>query len=348
MTTPLRQGAVALVCALTAAVAVGAPARADAEADFFRDRTVTVLSGFGAGGMYGIYTRVLNKHFGKHIPGNPTMVAQFMTGAGGVKAANYFYSAAPKDGTTIGMLSQAIALTQMLKGGTNVRYDAGKMHWLGSMDGVVNIFSVWNASTKAQSLEELRKTEVVAGATGKGSIGYMNLVLTKALLGAKIKIIAGYNSVSLVDKAFENGEVQSRAATWISIKTRKQHWMKPGVVTHIMQYALKKHPDLPNIPLAQELAGSDEDRRILEFAASPSVVGRSLALPPGTPASRVATLRKAFEATMKDPEFLKEARARQLPILWSTGDEVAGVIRSTVSAPPALVKRVQDIIASGG
>jgi tripartite-type tricarboxylate transporter receptor subunit TctC len=290
---------------------------------------------------------VLNKHMGKHIPGNPTMIAQFMPGAGGVKAANYFYSAAPKDGTIIGMLSQAIALTQMLKGGTNVRYDASKLLWLGSIDGVTNIFSIWNSNTKVRTLADLQKMEVVAGATGKGSIGYMNLVLTNAILGAKIKIISGYNGVSLVDKAFENGEVNSRAATWISIKTRKQHWMKPNTITHIMQYALKKHPDLPNIPLASELATNDQDRRILEFAASPSIVGRSLALPPGTPKDRVAALRKAFVDTMKDPAFLKEAHDRKLPILWTSAEELSAVIDRTVQAPPALVKRVKDIIANG-
>jgi tripartite-type tricarboxylate transporter receptor subunit TctC len=348
MTDNTKQARLGLAAVLVAGVVFAMPASADEIADFYKGKTITVLSGFGAGGMYGIYTGVINKHMPRHIPGNPTMIGQFMPGAGGVKAANFFHSAAPKDGSMMGMLSQAIALTQMLKAGTNVRYDAGKMHWLGSIDGVTNILSVWNGSTKVRTMEDLQKEEVIVGVTGKGSIGYMNMALTKSVLGAQLKIVAGYNNLPMIDKAFETGELQGRAATWISIKTRKQEWMKPGVVTQVVQFGLKKHPDLPNVPLAQELATDDADKRILEFAASPSTVGRALSLPPGTPAARVAALRKAFTDTMKDPEFLKEAHARKLPILWSTGEEVAAVIERTVATPPELVNRVKDIVASGG
>lgn len=337
---------IALAAALTAGGVFAGPAAADPVADFYRGKTVTILAGFGAGGMYGIYSRLIADHMPRHIPGNPNMVSQFMPGAGGVKAANYFMTAAPQDGSMIGLLSQAIALTQVLRGGTNVRYDAAKLHWIGSFDTVSNVLSVWNDHSPVRKFADLRTRELIVGATGKGSIGYMNMIMTKKLLGANLRIIAGYNAVEDVDLAFERGEVEGRAATFISIITRKQDWIDGNKVTHLVQYGLRRDPAYPDVPLAHELTDDPEAQKMLRFIAAPGTVGRGMSLPPGTPPERVAAMRAAFEKTVKDPAFLADARARKLAIDYVSADELEAAILETVNAPQELVDKVVAIIAS--
>jgi tripartite-type tricarboxylate transporter receptor subunit TctC len=352
MSTISMRRALGVVAVLSGALVLSAAgtvfsgsAAADAVADFYKGKTVTILSGFGAGGMYGLYSRVIIPHMSRHIPGQPTMIAQFMPGAGGVKAANYFANVAAKDGTVLGLLSQSIALTQVLRGGTTIRYDAAKMHWIGSFDSVTNVMSVWNATTKIRRFADLKTTELIVGAPGKGSIGYMNMIMTQRVLGAKLKIIAGYARVEDLDLAFERGEVAGRAATFISIITRKQDWIAGNKVTHLVQFGLKRHPSYPDVPLAQDLTDDPEAKRMMRFVASPGTIGRGVSLPPGTPADRVAAMRAAFDATVADPAFLAEARGRKLPINHASAQEVTEAIMETVAAPKAMVARVAEIIA---
>jgi len=340
--TMLRRAALS---ALVLSASLGSAAKADAVADFYKGKTITILSGFGAGGMYGIYSHVIADHMPKHIPGHPKMIAQFMPGAGGVKAANYFMTAAPKDGTVVGLLSQAIALTQVLRGGANVRYDASKMHWLGSFDTVTNVLSIWNAGTKVRTVTDMKDQELIVGATGKGSIGYMNMVALKKLLGLKMKIIAGYAQLEDLDLALERGEVQGRAATFISITTRKMDWINDKKITNLVQFSLRRDSAWPNVPLAQELTTDPEAQRIFRFLAAPSTVGRGFNLPPGTPPDRVAAMREAFEKTVKDPAFVAEAHAKQLPLDWVPAKELEAAINETVHAPKSLVDKVEKLFA---
>ena len=342
--TLLRRAALSAVL-LTACFASAAlsTAKADPVADFYKGRTITILSGFGAGGMYGIYSHLIADHMPSHIPGHPKMIPQFMPGAGGVKAANYFMAAAPQDGTVVGLLSQAIALTQVLRGGTNVRYDASKMHWLGSFDTVTNVLSVWNAGTKVRTVADMKKQQLIVGAPGKGSIGYMNMEALKKLLGLNMKIIAGYSQLEDLDLALERGEVQGRAATFISITTRKMDWIRDRKITNLVQFALRRDSAWKDVPLAQELTKDPETQRMFRFLAAPSTIGRGLCLPPGTPADRVAAMRKAFEDTVKDTAFLKDAHARKLPIDWASAKELTEAIDDTVHAPKALVEKVEKL-----
>jgi tripartite-type tricarboxylate transporter receptor subunit TctC len=316
---------------------------ADSVSEFYHGRTITILSGFGAGGMYGIYSHVIADHMPDHIPGHPKMIAQFMPGAGGVKAANYFMTAAPKDGTMIGLLSQSVALTQVLRGGANVRYDASKMHWIGSFDTVTNVLSLWNANTKARSVADMKTHEVIVGATGKGSIGYMNMVALKKLLGLKMRIIAGYSQLEDLDLALERGEVQGRAATFISISTRKMDWINDKKISNVVQFALRRDSGWRDVPLAQELTKDPEAQRMFRFLAAPSTIGRGLSLPPGTPPDRVAAMRKAFEDTVKDPKFLADAHGRKLPIDWASAKELTEAIDETVHAPKTLIDKVEKL-----
>jgi tripartite-type tricarboxylate transporter receptor subunit TctC len=306
---------------------------------------VRVLIWAGAGGMYGIYSRLMDQYMPKYIPGHPNMINQFMPGAGGVKAANYFMNAAPRDGSMIAMLSQAVALTQMMPAGTRIEYDASKMHWIGSFDTVTNVLSVWNAHTPIRTFADLKTHELIVGASGKGSIGDINMILTKKLLGAKLKIISGYNKMEDIDLAFERGELTGRAATFISITSRKMDWITGHKITNVIQYALRPHPDFKNVPLAQDLTNDPEAKNMFRFIASPSTIGRAIALPPGTPADRVAAIREAFEKTVHDPAFLKDAHARGLPIDYVSAPELDAAIKETVSAPKALVDKVSKLTA---
>lgn len=345
--TLLRRAALsALVLAASFVSATHSIARAETVADFYKGRTITILSGFGAGGMYGIYSHLIADHMPKYIPGHPKMIPQFMPGAGGAKAANYFMNAAPQDGSVLGLLSQSIALTQVLRGGAHVRYDASKMHWIGSFDTVTNVLTVWNASTKIRSVADMKKEQLIVGAVGQGSIGYMNMVAIKKLLGLKMKIIAGYAKLENLDLALENGEVQGRAATFISISTRKMDWVNGHKITNLVQFALHRNAAHPDVPLAQDLTKNPEARRIFRFLAAPSTIGRGLSLPPGAPADRVAAMRAAFEQTVRDPAFLADAHARKLPINWAPAKDLTAAIDETVHAPKALVDKVEKLFTS--
>jgi tripartite-type tricarboxylate transporter receptor subunit TctC len=252
-------------------------------------------------------------------------------------------TAAPKDGTMIGLLSQSVALTQVLRGGANVRYDASKMHWIGSFDTVTNVLSLWNANTKARSVADMKTHEVIVGATGKGSIGYMNMVALKKLLGLKMRIIAGYSQLEDLDLALERGEVQGRAATFISISTRKMDWINDKKISNVVQFALRRDSGWRDVPLAQELTKDPEAQRMFRFLAAPSTIGRGLSLPPGTPPDRVAAMRKAFEDTVKDPKFLADAHGRKLPIDWASAKELTEAIDETVHAPKTLIDKVEKL-----
>ena len=337
---------VGLVLALISRPGLGLAADQGKITDFYRGKTVRVLIWAGAGGVYAIYARLMGQYMPKYIPGHPTFIEQYMPGAGGVKAANYLMNAAPRDGSMIGMLSQAVALTQMMPAGTKIEYDASKMHWVGSLDTVTNVLSVWNANTPIRTFADLKTHELIVGASGKGSIGDINMILTKKLLGARLKIISGYSKMEDIDLAFERGELTGRAATFISITSRKMDWITGHKITNVIQYALRPDPDYKDVPLAQDLTSDPEAKKIFRFVASPSTVGRAIALPPGTPADRVAAIRAAFEKTVHDPAFLKAAHARKLPIDYVSAPELEAAIRETVNAPKDLVDKVAKLTAS--
>ena len=337
---------VGLVLALVGRPGLGLAADDGKVADFYRGKTVRLLIWAGAGGVYAIYARLVDQYMPRYIPGHPKMIDQYMPGAGGVKAANYLMNAAPRDGSMIGMLSQAVALTQMMPAGTKIEYDASKMHWIGSFDTVTNVLSVWNANTPIRKFADLRTHELIVGASGKGSIGDINMILTKKLLGAKLRIIAGYSKMEDIDLAFERGELTGRAATFISITSRKMDWITGHKITNVIQYALRPDPNYRDVPLAQDLATDPEAKKMFRFIASPGTIGRAIALPPGTPADRVAAIREAFEKTVHDPAFLKDAHARGLPIDYVSAPELEAAIKETVSAPKDLVDRIAKLTAS--
>ena len=323
------------------AVVVSFAARAQSPGDFFSGKTISILLGSGKGGAYALYGQLAGEYLRKRIPGNPTVVVQTMTGAGGIKASDYLANVAPKDGTTLGILLDLAAATQMLQP-RSVRYDLSKMPVIGSFVTDNPVLMV-RADAGIRSFADLKTRSIIVGASGKGSQTYIHPALLKDILGANIKIVTGYRGSTDITLAMERGEVQAQSATWISWKARQSAWISEGRIIPLVQVGLKKEDDLTQVPLMLELATSDPDRQVLEFMSSGSQIGRALFAPPGVPADRVSILRAAFESMVKDPAFLQDAAKRNLVVKPTSGPAVQTIIQNVVSYPPAVIERARAI-----
>jgi tripartite-type tricarboxylate transporter receptor subunit TctC len=328
--------------ALVAALAVPAAAAADEVADFYKGKTVIAVVGGSVGGGYDLYTRVLIHHMGRHMPGNPAMTMQFMPGAGGTKAANYLYNVAPKDGTYIGLISNAAPMYQAL-GGSGVKYDAAKFNWIGRAASMQYALMVW-ADSGVRNINDLKAREVIFGSTGKSQSNYMVPILLKNLLGLKSKVIIGYPGTKEIDLVMQKGEVDGRLGTWASwLIAANGEWVRDKKVIPILQSGLEHMPDL-KVPLLRDMAKDDDQRAILELVASDAAVGRAFLLPPAVPTERVEAMRRAFDATMKDPAFVDEAKKLRLIIEPMTGEWVQQVAVKTVSTPPRLIAETKKAL----
>ena len=323
------------------AVITSVAARAQSPAEFFSGKTINILIGSGEGGAYSLYGQLAGEYLRKRLPGNPTVLVQTMTGAGGIKASDYLANVAPKDGTTLAILLDLAAATQMLQP-HSVRYDLSKMSVIGSFVTDNPVVMV-RADAGVRNFADLKSKSIIVGASGKGSQTYIHPALLKDILGANIKIVTGYRGSTDITLAMERGEVQAQSATWVSWKARRADWIKEGRIIPLVQVGLKKEADLPDVPLMLELAKTDEDRQVLEFMSSGSQIGRALFAPPGVPAERVATLRTAFEAMVKDQDFLDDAAKRNIVIKPTPGPEVQAIIRKVVSYPPSVIERARTI-----
>jgi tripartite-type tricarboxylate transporter receptor subunit TctC len=334
----LKFGLPAAVCG--ALVLFAAPqAQADAVADFYRGKTVHVLIGVGVGGEYDIQARLVARHIGKHIPGNPTVVPQNMTGAGGLKMLNYLYSVAPRDGTQIGMIQNAFPALQTV-GHPGVQFDAGKMHWLGTIAPVVETMAVWHASG-VKTIDDVRKRETVAGASARGAITYFYPAMMNELLGTKFKIVTGYQGGNAINLAMERGEVEARNNTWSSWKATRPAWLAEKKIIVIAQ-AGPRAPDL-DAPSVEALAKSPEDRQLIELVVSGTQLGRPMATN-AAPPERVAALRAAFAATMRDPEFLAEAEKLKFEVSPVLGEAMQKVIEKVLSTPKPIAARAKGLL----
>ena len=314
-------------------------ARADAVADFYRGKTVNVLIGVGVGGEYDIQARLVARHIGKHIPGNPNLVAQNMTGAGGLKMLNYLYGVAPKDGTAIGMIQNAFPALQAV-GAPGVQYDAGKMNWIGSIAPVVETMAVWHA-TGITSIEQARQRQIVAGASARGAITYFYPAMMNELLGTKFKIVTGYTGGNQINLAMERGEVEARNNTWSSWKATKAAWLKDKKINVIAQ-AGPRAKDL-DAPSVEALARNPQERQLIELVVSGTQFGRPLATN-AAPAERVAALRAAFAATMKDPEFLAEAKKLNFEVDPVLGEKMQGIVAKVLTTPKDIAAKAKGLL----
>jgi tripartite-type tricarboxylate transporter receptor subunit TctC len=316
-------------------------AQAQSVGDFYKGKTVNLLIGVGVGGEYDLQARLTGRHIGKHLPGNPTIVPQNMTGAGGIKMANYLYTVAPKDGTYMGMMSNTLPLLQAIDQ-PGLQFDVSKFNWIGSIAPTVETMAAWHTSG-IKTVDEVRQKEVIAGASGKGAMTYTFPAAMNEFLGTKFKIILGYEGGNAINTAMERGEVQARNNTWSSWKATKPTWLKDKDIT-ILAYAGPKPKDLNGVPSLKELAKSDDDRKVLDLLTSGTEFGRPLALTPGVPAERVKAMRAAFDATMTDPAFVADANKLKFEIEPVKGEHLQSLARELIDLPKPLAMRAKAIV----
>jgi tripartite-type tricarboxylate transporter receptor subunit TctC len=326
-------------------VSAAAPASAESVADFYKGRTVNIVTAFPAGGMYGLSVQLMARHMSKHIPGNPNLVPQYMTGAGGTKAANYVYNAAARDGSVLSELSKDLAVSQRLEP-DKVKYDAGKLNYIGRIIPYVAVLMVWHTAGIA-TVEDLQKKPLVLGESGKSSHGYAEAMLLNTMAGMKIKVVLGYTGAAPMYQAMESGEIQARFGAWDSLKSVKRDWLEKKLALTPLQMGLTRAKDLPNVPTMLELARTDEERQMVEVIEAGGPVGWGLQAPPAVPKDRVAALRKAFEAMVRDPEFLADAKKRNVEIEPASGDEVQKAVEHTLAISPKVVDRLRKIAGFG-
>jgi tripartite-type tricarboxylate transporter receptor subunit TctC len=315
------------------------PAAAQSPDRFFAGKTINIYCGYNPGGSYDLYARMIARYLGKHIPGNPGIAVQNMPGAGSLKAANFLYHAAPKDGTALGVIVETHPLEQALKN-TAVQYDAAKFTYIGRAASSNNVFLVWHTAP-VQTLDDVRKREVTIAGTGPGSIAELIPLLTNALAGTKWKIISGYPASNEAMVAMERGEVQASSTSWTAIKVGKKDWLRDNKIRIILQTAPERAPDLKDAPSLAELGSTPEDKQVFALYASGSAIGRALMGPPDIPADRVKVLRDAFAATMQDSEFLAEAEKLQVDVEPLSGEALAVLVQKTLALPDAVRLRAE-------
>jgi tripartite-type tricarboxylate transporter receptor subunit TctC len=336
-----RQRAIAL--GLAAAIVLSAvSAQAEPIEDFYRGKTLRMLIGYGPGGGYDIYGRLVAEFLPRHLPGKPTIIAQNMPGAGSFAAASYIQDVAPKDGTVFGSLAQTLALDSMTN--TSAKVDVAKMPYLGR---VVTNIDVGAALTKTgiKSFEDVRAKQYAVGASGGGSTTVLFPTALNTYAGAKFKLIRGYSGTINILLAMERGEVDIVGAYGLpGILVSQPGWVHRGEATILYQASLKRHRLIPNVPTIPELAQSDEGREVLRAAASTGDVGRSILTTPGVPPERLQALRSAFQAMLNDPEFLAACERRNLMVDGATGEEIDQIVRDTLRLPQAVAEKIGQMM----
>jgi tripartite-type tricarboxylate transporter receptor subunit TctC len=314
-----------------------APAAAQPIEQAFAGKTITVYVGYTAGGSYDLYGRLISRHLGQHLPGRPSVVVQNMPGAGSLKAANFLYEVAPRDGTALGVVVESTALEQAL-GNPAVQYDAAKFTYVGRVATSNNIFMMWR-SAKVQSIEDAKHAAALLAGTGPGSIAETIPKLLNAFLGTRFKLISGYPASTEAMLAMERGEVDGSSSSWAAVKVGKQDWLKEKKIKIILQTTPERIPELPDTPSLGEIGTTAQDRQVLALYASGSAIGRSLIGPPGIAAERVQALRAGFGAMVKDAEFVADIRRINVDLEPLPGAAVAQLVAQTLNVPAAVRER---------
>jgi len=336
--------AVAIVCAATAP----ATARAQPVADFYRGKTIELLIGAAAGGGYDLAGRTIANHMGRHIPGNPAIVVRTMPGATGLIMTNHLYNVSKRDGTVIGMPTSNVPLEQRLRlispDGSNVKFDVTRMGWIGTPLQEPQVTWVWHAAP-AKTIDDLKTNRILMGATTASADNAILPLLVNQLIGTRMQIVTGYQGQNEINLAVERGEVQGNNTGLSNLTVNKAEWFKDNKVRVLIQYGGERLAVLKDVPTAVELAATDIDRALLRFYALKFSMARPLTLPPEVPGERVAALQAAFAATMKDPQYLGEARRIGLDVNWLGSEEIARLIRQIQETPQPVVDRLRELLA---
>jgi tripartite-type tricarboxylate transporter receptor subunit TctC len=325
------------------------PAVAQPVKDFYTGKTIEILVGAAAGGGYDLAARTLANHMGRHIPGRPNIVVRNMPGATGLIMTNNFYNTAKRDGTAIGMPTSNIPLEPRLKvlspDGTNIKFDIDRLIWIGTPVQEPQIAWVWH-DAPAKSVADLKTNVIAFGATSPSSDNYILPLLANQLIGTKTKVFAGYQGQNEINLAVERGEVQGNNTGLSNITVNKADWVRDTKVRILLQYGEERLPEIKDVPTVLELATSEADRALLRFYASKFSIARPLALPPDVPDDRVKALRAAFDATMKDPQYLEEAKRIGMDVNPLSGEEVERLVRNIQATPQDIIDRTREILSA--
>lgn len=305
--------------------------------DFYAGKTVNLYIGFGAGGGYDLYSRLIARNVGDHIPGKPNVVPNNMPGAGGLKVVSYMANVAPKDGTALAMPSDGVALEQVLAAKAP-DYDAGKLQWIGRVASSTTIYMTWHTSP-TKTFQDARKRETLLGSSGAGITVYMPRALN-ALSGTKFKLITGYRGSTEVLLAMERGEVEGGYSLLSDFRARKGDWLREKKVNVLFFIGGERVPDYPDVPLAHETAANEDDRQILKLLSAGDI-GRAIFTVPGVPAERVAVLRQAFDAMLRDPAFIADAKKAKLDLEPMSGARLQQTVQEMVQFPKHLIERAR-------
>jgi tripartite-type tricarboxylate transporter receptor subunit TctC len=329
--------------AVLAASAASSPAEAGGIADFYKGKRATMYIGYSAGGGYDRYGRSVARHMGRHIPGKPSIVSKNYTGAGGLRLANAIYNTLKQDGRNLAIIGRQIPLED-LTGNKKAKFKANKFNWLGSANQETSLCVFWHTSP-IKTIDDMFKKNPIVGGVGTGAGGEYAMLLNN-LLGTKLRLITGYPGGVDINLAMERGEVHGRCAwSWSSIQSTAKKWVEQKKIVFPIQIAMRKHKDLAGVPLVTEFIKTKKDRLALGVVLAPLTMGRPFAVGPKVPADRVAALRAAFEATMKDKKFLKEAKKGRLPINAASGKDIQKLLAGLYALPADVIKHAGDALS---
>jgi tripartite-type tricarboxylate transporter receptor subunit TctC len=333
---------VAVTIATLLAVWPGSALSQQSVEDFYRGKKIDLIIGYSSGGTYDLYARLVARHLGHYIPGNPLIVPRNMPGAGSRAAATWVYGIAPRDGTVLAAVDQSLSL-QQAAGDKRIQFDTTKFVYIGNPASENNTTAAWAASG-IKTIEDAKRREVTVGATG-GSTSSQYPKAMNALLGTKFRIILGYPGGNDINIALERGEVEVRGSnSWQSWKKTRAHWLAEQKINILVQIGLKKAADLPDVPLLMDLAANDEDRALLRWLSASTYIGRPIFTTPDAPPERVKALRAAFDAMVRDSAFLEQAKKENFDIDPVSGEDLQKLIAEIVAMPPAQGERLKKIL----
>jgi tripartite-type tricarboxylate transporter receptor subunit TctC len=329
-----------VVAAAVLIAAAAAPAKAqDSVAAFYKGKQLRLIVGSSVGGGYDLYSRALARHMVNHIPGNPSIIVQNQPAAGGILSANQLSTQGPKDGTAFAAPLNGIVTAPMLVGGT--QFDVNKLNWIGSIQREAYVAFIWHTAPVSH-ITEMATKELLVGSTTVGTTMNDFPLLLNDLLGYKFKLVRGYKGTPEINIATERGEIHGNAGVGLaSVKTLSQKWIDEKKIRFLVQYNMQPEPELKGVPMVMELAKTDTQRTAMRLLFARTEYARPYFLPPDVPAERVQALRRAFDATMKDPAFIVDARKLQLEISPMTGEDLQTLVADLTRTPPEIVARVK-------
>lgn len=332
-----------LLCTVMAGAALSvSPAAAQKPAAAFAGKSVTVIIGFGPGGGYDVWGRLLADHIGVHLPGHPAVVAQNLPGGGSFRAASYVYNQAPRDGTVIALIARDAALGP-LTGQAGALFDPTKLSYVGTPATETNV-CIANRTAAVQSVRDLKQKTLIVGDTGPGTGTHAYPKALNAILGFKFKLVGGYQSTANVFLAMERGEVDGVCESLVSVEARRPDWISSGTVKVLLQGGARPDPDLHGAPFVTDLARTPQDKQAIAFLYTGQGIGRPFIAPPAMPAGRLRMLRDAFDATMKDPSFVAEANKRKYALDPDSGSDLEALIKKAYATPTPIVERIAKLI----